>query len=1145
MEQFEKSTRNKERRASRQLAMQRMVDAATILNDEEYLSNGSNRSGSGSDGSSNGNDGVKEGIKKSDKGSDIKGDMLKSPPESLSDTNESSSADQLPNTDDYSFTPTVYEDTDDNVSISHQSVTSASNFLKQWDNHPAYLDSQPTSNSSNTPPILSQTLKKKHKHPWNNKSIYSDNDEDDVGYVPSSASSVQRISSKAKQFLWDDQSTILGSLGGGNRARDVTGRRMRTGVGGNNIGSSGASVSGQSVRSRTLNTPWNTSLHDLNSTHDTDINLHDIKHSFRHNNNSKGGFSLWNLLPFTNNNNRQQQNKEKLSLTAKESLEYGEMEVDDSDDDSFMGDDTSNNNLSTVGNSDGLTKDEEEGKRVYLDKHGNLSYNNNSLHARRMWNSYKRYLKCPCLVLFIVCAIGGLYSLFILTGNAIVNVNGIHLGNGNKGNKRGEGYNETKFEGGEWVEDDIRGKGHNEEKEENDEVLIEPEEEEVIVNLPDNLSTEQHAKIQSIENEIASLQSKEQQIYEASLEDENLAKVIETLEDPIENEISALKQKEEEIISSGSTHHEEVVSVQDEEKPVLQATPQKQRFDHIRAILLSHKVSNPLLFEDHNTPQYAALNWLSNVDERQLDPNKSGNVQHIIQRYGLVVLWFGTVKSGTEWQSSASTEDEVMDGDVTTPTLDISGAIDEAVENKENGSTRRRLRQRRRILQSTEQQQGTDHKVWFRHSNWLSSDGICSWEGISCHPHDKAQQDSHNPNNDGDVSRIELRRNNLHGLIPDEVYTAFEYLNVLDLSDNGLAGTISEINKWNSLQVLNYTSNNIAGSIPLDAMDGWHSLKELHLANNLLDGSIPHTIGALSNLKHLNLAGNSIKGTIPYEIGQLSNLSTLDLSYNLLVGELPHELSNLITLVTLNVGNNDLGGPLITELKHTKFIQRLILNDNHFSGELPGSELGSMDHLDELLLNNNDFRGTLPKEISNLIGLGKSCIDDETCLLCLVVISTHSIYSTSSTDKLNLANNHFEGEFPPEWTEMASLRELDVSSNELQGPLPVFIGSMKNLRSLNMAHNKLTSSIPRSIGGLNKLEHLFMDDNEFGSDVPTEMGQLSNLKILSLHNNYLIGTIDDRICKLSSELFLTQLSADCGGEIPEISCDCCMCQGKY
>ena len=982
MEQFEKSTKNKERRASRQLAMQRMYDAATILNDEElYLSNGSNRSGSGSSGdgekeASNGDNGVKEGIKGDDKGG-----MLKSPPESISninestlDVNESSSSNQpntLPTTeDDYSFTPpTVYEDTtiSDDVSISHQSVTSASNFLKQWDNHPAYLDSQPPSYSSqlnsNTPPILSQALEK-HKHPWNKSTTYDeeyDQEGEGRGYIPSSASSVQRISSKAKQFLWDDQSTILGSLGGGSRmgSRDVTGRRISN----TNIGSDSYSVSGRSVRSRTLNTPWNTSLHDLNSTHDTDINLHDIKHSFRNNNSKGGGFSLWNLLPFTN---KQRSNKEQLSLTAKESLEYGEMEVDDSDDDSFMGDDTSNN-LSTVG-SDGLTKDDnfdEEGKRVYLDKHGNLSYNNNnnnnSLHARRMWNSYKRFLRCPCLVLFIVCAIGGLYSLFILTGNAIVNVNGIHLGNSNKE----KGYNETKFEGGEWVEDDIRGNDHNEEEE--DEVLIEPEDQEVIVNLPSDLTSSQQAKVQAIEKEIASLQSKEQQIYEASLEDENLAKVIETLEDPIENEISALKQKEEEIISSGT--HDELG--QQDDKPaheVLQATPQKQRFDHIRAILLSHKISNPLLFEDQNTPQYAALNWLSNVDERQLDPKLSGNVQHIIQRYGVVVLWFGTVKSGYDWHSTTE-KDEVEEDDVTkTPTLDISGAIDEAVESKENGNTRRRLRQRRRILQSTEQD--TDHKVWFRHSNWLSSDGICSWEGISCHPHDKAQQDVHNPNNDGDVSHIQLRRNNLHGLIPDEVYTAFEYLNVLDLSDNGLAGTISEINKWNSLQVLNYTSNNLAGSIPTDAMDGWHSLKELHLANNLLDGSIPHTIGALSNLKHLNLSGNSIKGTIPYELGQLSNLSTLDFSYNLLVGELPHELSNLVTLVTLNVGNNDLGGPLITELKHTKFIQKLILNDNHFSGELPGSELGSMDHLDELVLNNNDFRGTLPKEISNLIGLG-------------------------------------------------------------------------------------------------------------------------------------------------------------------------------
>lgn len=75
-----------------------------------------------------------------------------------------------------------------------------------------------------------------------------------------------------------------------------------------------------------------------------------------------------------------------------------------------------------------------------------------------------------------------------------------------------------------------------------------------------------------------------------------------------------------------------------------------------------------------------------------------------------------------------------------------------------------------------------------------------------------------------------------------------------------------------------------------------------------------------------------------------------------------------------------------------------------------------------------------------------------------------------------------------------------------------------------------------------KLEHLYLDDNKFSSDVPASMGELTNLKVLSLHNNNLMGEIDDRICTLADKLFLAYLTADCGGEIPEINCDCCICQ---
>ena len=76
---------------------------------------------------------------------------------------------------------------------------------------------------------------------------------------------------------------------------------------------------------------------------------------------------------------------------------------------------------------------------------------------------------------------------------------------------------------------------------------------------------------------------------------------------------------------------------------------------------------------------------------------------------------------------------------------------------------------------------------------------------------------------------------------------------------------------------------------------------------------------------------------------------------------------------------------------------------------------------------------------------------------------------------------------------------------------------------------------------LYKLEYLYLDNNELEETIPNELGELSNLKKLSLHNNNLKGEVDERICKLADELFLIQLTVDCGGEIPEVNCDCCLC----
>ena len=59
--------------------------------------------------------------------------------------------------------------------------------------------------------------------------------------------------------------------------------------------------------------------------------------------------------------------------------------------------------------------------------------------------------------------------------------------------------------------------------------------------------------------------------------------------------------------------------------------------------------------------------------------------------------------------------------------------------------------------------------------------------------------------------------------------------------------------------------------------------------------------------------------------------------------------------------------------------------------------------------------------------------------------------------------------------------------------------------------------------------------------MPKEFGELTDMKKMTRHNNFLTGQVDDRICKLVDELFLTTLSADCGGEMPNIFCNCCTC----
>lgn len=70
----------------------------------------------------------------------------------------------------------------------------------------------------------------------------------------------------------------------------------------------------------------------------------------------------------------------------------------------------------------------------------------------------------------------------------------------------------------------------------------------------------------------------------------------------------------------------------------------------------------------------------------------------------------------------------------------------------------------------------TNGKHWHRNEGWMTRKPLCQWEGITC-------------NDNGEVIKIDLSKNNLQGELPD-VFKAFPSLEQLDLRSNLISGKL-------------------------------------------------------------------------------------------------------------------------------------------------------------------------------------------------------------------------------------------------------------------------------------------------------------------------------------------------------------------
>ncbi|GKV41058.1 hypothetical protein SLEP1_g48637 [Rubroshorea leprosula] len=198
---------------------------------------------------------------------------------------------------------------------------------------------------------------------------------------------------------------------------------------------------------------------------------------------------------------------------------------------------------------------------------------------------------------------------------------------------------------------------------------------------------------------------------------------------------------------------------------------------------------------------------------------------------------------------------------------------------------------------------------------------------------------------------LAMSRNFISGAIP-ATFADLRNLKTLDLSYNQLTGKIPwSVGTLPELSNVILCHNRLSGSVP-----PFHSqtLTRLDLKHNALSGPLaPHSLPG--SLQYLSLSWNRLSGPVGQLLTQLDHLNYLDLSVNQFTGPIPGRIfsfpitdlqlqrnsftgsvrpANQVTITTVDLSYNRLWGQISPMLST---VQNLYLNNNRFTGQVPGS----------------------------------------------------------------------------------------------------------------------------------------------------------------------------------------------------------------
>ncbi|XP_062022498.1 probable inactive leucine-rich repeat receptor kinase XIAO [Rosa rugosa] len=184
------------------------------------------------------------------------------------------------------------------------------------------------------------------------------------------------------------------------------------------------------------------------------------------------------------------------------------------------------------------------------------------------------------------------------------------------------------------------------------------------------------------------------------------------------------------------------------------------------------------------------------------------------------------------------------------------------------------------------------------------------------------------------LESLDISHNSLTGFLPNSL-SSLSNLRRLDLSYNKITGSLPRLPP--KLLELALKRNALSGPLSKSSFDGLTQLEVVELSENSLSGTLQSWFFLIPSLQQVDLANNRLTGV---EIARPSSgrggeLVAVDLGFNRIEGYAPANFAAFPRLSSLSVRYNRLRGKIPVEYGKNKSLKRLYLDGNFLNGQPP------------------------------------------------------------------------------------------------------------------------------------------------------------------------------------------------------------------